>query len=100
MPAYIKASARKVSATTPLKKVTRAKNKRYERVPTKLKAVRGVIQDTVGFSPYERRVLELLKLGRDKRALRFCKRRLGTHNRAKCKREQLAEHLRKMRSKK
>ena len=50
-----------------------------------------------GFSPYERRVMELLKVNRDKRALKFCKQRLGTHRRAKRKREEMQQALQQMR---
>ena len=34
--------------------------------------------------------MELLKLSRDKKALKFCKKRLGTHIRGKRKREEMA----------
>lgn len=57
--------------------------------------VRSVVREVAGFSPYERRILELLRIGKDKRALKFAKRRLGTHLRAKRKREELSEALRK-----
>ena len=33
--------------------------------------------------------MELLKVNRDKRALKFCKKRLGTHKRGKKKREEM-----------
>jgi large subunit ribosomal protein L36e len=39
--------------------------------------------------------MELLKVGRDKRALKLCKRKLGTHLRGKKKREEMSELLRK-----
>ena len=32
--------------------------------------VRAVVREVVGFAPYERRVMELLKVGKDKRALK------------------------------
>ncbi|KAG5230689.1 60S ribosomal protein [Salix suchowensis] len=41
---------------------------------------------------------ELLKVGKDKRALKVAKRKLGTHKRAKKKREEMSSVLRKMRS--
>uniref|UniRef100_A0A1D1YF12 60S ribosomal protein L36 n=2 Tax=Anthurium amnicola TaxID=1678845 RepID=A0A1D1YF12_9ARAE len=60
--------------------------------------VRNLIREVAGFAPYERRITELLKVGKDKRALKLAKRKLGTHKRAKKKREEMASVLRKMRS--
>ncbi|KAK8457646.1 hypothetical protein SEVIR_3G222100v4 [Setaria viridis] len=60
--------------------------------------VRGLIREVAGFAPYEKRITELLKVGKDKRALKVAKRKLGTHKRAKKKREEMANVLRKMRS--
>uniref|UniRef100_A0A1J3DNP7 60S ribosomal protein L36 n=3 Tax=Noccaea caerulescens TaxID=107243 RepID=A0A1J3DNP7_NOCCA len=60
--------------------------------------VRGVIREVAGFAPYEKRITELLKVGKDKRALKVAKRKLGTHKRAKRKREEMSGVLRKMRS--
>merc|ERR1711935_863765 len=55
----------------------------------KVKLARDVIREVVGFAPYERRCMELLGQGFDKRALKFCKKRLGTHRRGKKKRAEL-----------
>merc|ERR1712024_38586 len=55
----------------------------------KSKFVRDLVREVCGFSPYERRCIELLRIGKDKRALRFCKKRLGSHIRAKRKREEM-----------
>lgn len=35
------------------------------------------MREVTGFAPYEKRVLELLKVGRDKRALKFIKKRVS-----------------------
>lgn len=43
--------------------------------------------------------MELLKVGKEKRALKVLKNKLGTHKRAKGKREEMAEELRKARMK-
>ncbi|KAI4384774.1 hypothetical protein MLD38_002880 [Melastoma candidum] len=60
--------------------------------------VRNLIREVAGFAPYEKRITELLKVGKDKRALKVAKRKLGTHKRAKRKREEMSSVLRKMRS--
>ncbi|KAK4436293.1 60S ribosomal protein L36-2 [Sesamum alatum] len=59
---------------------------------------RSLIREVAGFAPYEKRITELLKVGKDKRALKVAKRKLGTHKRAKRKREEMAGALRKMRA--
>ena len=56
--------------------------------------MREVIRETGGLAPYEKRIVELLKLGKDKRALKMAKRKLGTHLRAKHKREEISNILR------
>ncbi|KAG6425672.1 hypothetical protein SASPL_116117 [Salvia splendens] len=60
--------------------------------------VRSLIREVAGFAPYEKRITELLKVGKDKRALKVAKRKLGTHKRAKKKREEMSGALRKMRA--
>ncbi|KAG7199885.1 hypothetical protein KM043_014331 [Ampulex compressa] len=61
------------------------------------KFVRDLIREVTGHAPYEKRAMELLKVSKDKRALKFLKRRLGTHIRAKRKREELGNILTQMR---
>ncbi|XP_041028212.1 60S ribosomal protein L36-3-like [Juglans microcarpa x Juglans regia] len=60
--------------------------------------VRNLIREVAGFAPYEKRITELLKVGKDKHAVKVAKRKLGTHKRAKKKREEMFGVLRKMRS--
>ena len=40
--------------------------------------VRSLVREVVGFAPYEKRVIELLKNSKDKRARKLAKKRLGT----------------------
>uniref|UniRef100_A0A069DVL3 60S ribosomal protein L36 n=1 Tax=Panstrongylus megistus TaxID=65343 RepID=A0A069DVL3_9HEMI len=61
------------------------------------KFVRDLVREVCGYAPYEKRGMELLKVSKDKRALKFLKRRLGTHIRAKRKREELSNILAQMR---
>ncbi|PWA95392.1 60S ribosomal protein L36-3 [Artemisia annua] len=60
--------------------------------------VRNLVREVAGFAPYERRIIELIRVGKDKRALKVAKRKLGTHKRAKKKREEISTVLRKTRS--
>lgn len=41
------------------------------------KFVRDMIREVCGFAPYERRAMELLKVSKDKRALKFIKKRVS-----------------------
>lgn len=92
------------------------------------KFVRDLVREVAGLAPYEKRICELLKVGKDKRALKVAKKKvrriadekmrgvgtrwnrrtdvvgrnanrmqLGTHLRAKKKREDCANILRKAR---
>lgn len=38
--------------------------------------VRDLVRELVGFMPYERRAMELMKVGRDKRAFKYVKARV------------------------
>ncbi|XP_043192954.1 60S ribosomal protein L36-like [Amphibalanus amphitrite] len=57
------------------------------------KFVRDLVREVVGFAPYEKRAMELLRISRDKRALKFLKKKLGGHVRGKRKREELGQVL-------
>ena len=54
------------------------------------KFVRDLVRDVTGFSPYERRAMELLRISKDKRCLKFLKKRIGSHVAAKRKREEVS----------
>ncbi|KAL1771180.1 60S ribosomal protein L36 [Sigmodon hispidus] len=73
-------------------------SRRRGRLTKHTKFVRDMIREVCGFAPYERRcAMELLKVSKDKRALKFIKKRVGTHIRAKRKREELSNMLAAMR---
>ncbi|KAI6186231.1 60S ribosomal protein L36 [Aphelenchoides besseyi] len=59
------------------------------RLTRKVKVCRELVREITGFAPYERRVMELLRISRDKKALKFLKKRIGQHQRAKKKRDEM-----------
>ena len=61
------------------------------------KFVRDLVREVTGFSPYEKRAMELLRISKDKRCLKFLKKRIGSHIRAKRKREEMSNVLQAMR---
>merc|ERR1711931_172582 len=70
-----------------------------KKTSSKAAFMRDLMRDVTGFAPYEKRCMELLKLNKDKRALKFCKKRLGTHTRGKRKREEMMNVQKNMRKK-
>lgn len=40
--------------------------------------MREIIQEVCGMAPYEKRIIELLKVQKDKRALKFAKKRVSS----------------------
>jgi large subunit ribosomal protein L36e len=71
-------------------------------LPYRHAIVREVMKEVAGFAPYERRIIELIKIGSAatlKRSLKFAKARLGTHRRGKAKREQLITAYQNMKRK-
>jgi hypothetical protein len=42
-----------------------------------VKFVREIVREIAGYNPLERRAIELLRNGRDKRCLKLCKKRVG-----------------------
>ncbi|KZT12497.1 ribosomal protein L36e [Laetiporus sulphureus 93-53] len=74
--------------TTPIPKAVRpSQRKGIQSARTKF--VRSVVREVAGFSPYERRVMELLRNSKDKKAKKLTKKRLGTLLRSKRKLEEL-----------
>ena len=57
----------------------------------RIKFVREVVHELAGWSPYERRAMDLIKLEKRRTARAFLKKRLGTHKRAMHKLTHLEE---------
>merc|ERR1712033_134147 len=64
-------------------------SRRKGRLTKHVRFIRDLVREVSGFAPYERRAIELLRISKDKRALKFCKKRLGSHVRGKRKREEM-----------
>ncbi|XP_037373246.1 60S ribosomal protein L36-like [Talpa occidentalis] len=72
-------------------------SRRRGRLTKHTKLVRDMIREVCGFAHYERRAMELLKVAKDKWALKFIKKSVGTHICAKREREELSNVLAAMR---
>merc|ERR1712000_263119 len=83
-----------VTKRTPKRKPSKSKGKLLKRTAF----IRSVVREVSGFAPYEKRMIELLRNEFDKRALRFAKKRLGSHQRAKRKREEMSAVIRAQRA--
>lgn len=53
------------------------KHRLLQKLGKRTRIVREVVREVAGLAPYERRVSELLKVGKDKRALKLCKKKVG-----------------------
>jgi len=73
---------------------------RKGRLSKRVALIRETVREVMGFAPYERRMIELIKIGSAstfKRSLKLAKKRLGTHRRGKKKRDEMQEAVAAMR---
>lgn len=104
-PAVIAVGKHKGHPVTAFKLEKKAKKARPAkgRIGKRVALIRQVVSEVTGVSTYEKRVIEFLKGGSvkdSKRALKVAKKALGTHLRAKLKRESLINLLRAQQKKK
>ena len=62
------------------------------RITKRVLAVRELIREVAGFSPMEKRMLEMLRTGvqaKEKKAIKHCRQKIGTHRRATLKKNEL-----------
>ena len=77
-------------------------SQRKGRATVRVTAVRSLVQEIAGFSPYERKIIEMLKVGdaaKDKKAMRMARKKLGRIGRAKTKISNLEAAIRAMKKK-
>ena len=64
--------------------------------------VREVIREVAGLAPYERKMMEMIRTGvasKEKKAVKLARARLGTHQRAQRKRDEINDLIRAQRKK-
>ncbi len=66
----------------------------------RLRAVKSIIQEVAGFTALDKRVSELLRVGKEKRAVKVCKKRLGSISAAKKRKTKVEDIIRTMATKK
>ena len=62
------------------------------RISKRVQVVRDIVREVAGFSPLEKKMMEMIRTGdahKEKKSIRHCRHKLGTHLRANNKFQQL-----------
>ncbi|CCK69823.1 60S ribosomal protein eL36 KNAG_0D00710 [Huiozyma naganishii CBS 8797] len=76
---------KQVNAMTPAPKMSYKKGA----ISNRTQFVRSLVKEIAGLSPYERRLIDLIRNSGEKRARKVAKKRLGSFKRAKAKVEEM-----------
>ena len=71
----------------------KSKSHRKGRLHPRVKAIREVMTEVTGLSPFQRKMMEMLKTGdsvKEKKAVRLARKRTGSHKRAQLVRDKIA----------
>eukprot|EP00591_Stephanopyxis_turris_P002562 CAMPEP_0195516814 /NCGR_PEP_ID=MMETSP0794_2-20130614/8831_1 /TAXON_ID=515487 /ORGANISM="Stephanopyxis turris, Strain CCMP 815" /LENGTH=105 /DNA_ID=CAMNT_0040645503 /DNA_START=44 /DNA_END=361 /DNA_ORIENTATION=+ len=77
-------------------------SRRAGRTSKRVKVIRSIIREVCGLNPFEKRMIDVLKVGAgnpDKKIYKIAKKKLGTHHRALRKREELKELYQQLKAK-
>ena len=77
------------------------KTRKKGKVGPKARKIVEICREVTGLSPYEKRILDVLKLGAgnvEKRMYKMSKKRLGSHKRAAKKRDEIKDYYAKVRA--
>ena len=78
-----------------------AKSQRKGRAHPRAVAIRQVVAEICGMTPFERKMMELIKTGqvsKEKRAVKLAKRKLGSQKRANAKKAQIESFIKAQKS--
>ena len=84
----------KTKSNPDAQKVNRSHRK--GRLHPRVAAVRAVVSEICGLAPYERKMMEMIKTGnqkKEKNAIKLARRRLGSQRRALHKRDQVVNYI-------
>ena len=71
----------------------KSKSLRKGRLHKRVQAIRDVMVEVTGLSPFQRKMMEMLKTGdsgKEKKAVRLARKRTGSHKRAQLVRDKIA----------